>query len=357
MEETSDSSWTGSVRDSIRHFVTAVSESTRQLASTAERFAAESLQLVEEATEKARRSASTSSDMARAAGQAAEETRRAAASLEEAAQQAITSLQTETQRALEQVTSRTAELRETSDHLKSDIEQRSGEMLAQLEEATASSRSLLEASQMAIAEARGLVGRVDERRTAAEAALAAAEGAAEQARQSAILAEQASSQLVARPDAQEVLKRLEVDYRLLAPLVQELRELIGRMTSTAAQVAPALSQQPVQPGSPGTAGVRAQVDTAPMAAAPIAVMSGQIEVRISPVPDFDRLLQLDGVLGRLSIVGNVGLADFLNEEVTFRVDLVQPVAALHLARMVGEAAGVAVEVMQAAETALALRLG
>ncbi len=51
------------------------------------------------------------------------------------------------------------------------------------------------------------------------------------------------------------------------------------------------------------------------------LVGGRLILHISPVPDFDRLLSLDGALGRLSFVHNVTLADYAREEVTFRVEL------------------------------------
>ncbi len=50
-------------------------------------------------------------------------------------------------------------------------------------------------------------------------------------------------------------------------------------------------------------------------------MKGRVQVRIAPVPDFDRLLNLDGALGRVSGVDSVTLADYAQEEVTFRVEV------------------------------------
>ena len=55
-------------------------------------------------------------------------------------------------------------------------------------------------------------------------------------------------------------------------------------------------------------------------------LSGRIVLSVSPVPDFDRLLSLDGALCRLGCVRNVTLADYAKEEVTFRVELTDPVS-------------------------------
>jgi hypothetical protein len=50
-------------------------------------------------------------------------------------------------------------------------------------------------------------------------------------------------------------------------------------------------------------------------------LSGKVVLNVSPVPDFDRLLSLDGALGRLPCIRNVTLADYAKEEVTFRLEM------------------------------------
>ncbi len=59
-------------------------------------------------------------------------------------------------------------------------------------------------------------------------------------------------------------------------------------------------------------------DTGPASAS---MLAGRLVLSVAPVPDFDRLLSLDGALGRLDFVSNVTLADYAKEEVTFRVEL------------------------------------
>ena len=70
------------------------------------------------------------------------------------------------------------------------------------------------------------------------------------------------------------------------------------------------------------------------------VLAGRIILSVSPVPDFDRLLSLDGALGRLSFVNNVTLADYAKEEVTFRVELGMSISVedftVELAQMCGQ---------------------
>jgi hypothetical protein len=75
------------------------------------------------------------------------------------------------------------------------------------------------------------------------------------------------------------------------------------------------------------------------------VLAGRIILSVSPVPDFDRLLSLDGALGRLSFVNNVTLADYAKEEVTFRVELGMSISVedftSELAQMCGQSMDVA----------------
>jgi hypothetical protein len=74
------------------------------------------------------------------------------------------------------------------------------------------------------------------------------------------------------------------------------------------------------------------------------------------VPDFDRLLSLDGALGRMSGVRNVTLADYAREEVTFRVEVEEAMTAEGFGEGLAESAGLRVEVLSTADDRLALRL-
>jgi hypothetical protein len=89
---------------------------------------------------------------------------------------------------------------------------------------------------------------------------------------------------------------------------------------------------------------------------PAATVSGRVLVTIAPVPDFDRLLNLDGALGRMSGIANVSLADYAKEEVTFRLEIEQPMSADDFARHLSASTGSQAEVSAAAEGKLALRL-
>jgi hypothetical protein len=62
---------------------------------------------------------------------------------------------------------------------------------------------------------------------------------------------------------------------------------------------------------------------------PAAAFGGKLEGRVilsvAPVPDFERLLTIDGALGRMASVRVVTLDDYADDEVTFRVDMERPV--------------------------------
>ena len=86
------------------------------------------------------------------------------------------------------------------------------------------------------------------------------------------------------------------------------------------------------------------------------LVSGKLLISISPVPDFDRLLNLDGALGRMTAVRNVSLADYAQEEVTFRIEIEEPLTADEFARRLGESAQIAVDAVSADEGNLALHI-
>ena len=79
-------------------------------------------------------------------------------------------------------------------------------------------------------------------------------------------------------------------------------------------------------------------------------------VSIAPVPDFERLLNLDGALGRMSDVGNVSLADYANEEVRFRVEVASPMSAPDFARSLSACAGIPIELVSASLGSISLKV-
>lgn len=86
------------------------------------------------------------------------------------------------------------------------------------------------------------------------------------------------------------------------------------------------------------------------------LVTGKLLISIAPVPDFDRLLNLDGALGRMTSVRNVSLADYAKEEVTFRIEIDEPLTADEFARRLSESAQIAVEAVSADEGNLALQI-
>ncbi len=67
VDENAEPSWTNVIKDAVKEFVGAVAESSNQLASAAEKFAADSMHTIDEAAARAERSASSGADMAQIA--------------------------------------------------------------------------------------------------------------------------------------------------------------------------------------------------------------------------------------------------------------------------------------------------
>jgi hypothetical protein len=97
----------------------------------------------------------------------------------------------------------------------------------------------------------------------------------------------------------------------------------------------------------------------PEAAMPVPAVSifGRVQMTISPVPDFDRLLSLDSALARVAGVHSVTLADYAHEEVVFRVELEKPMSVAEFAHQLSETAGVSTNVLEASESAVSIRIG
>jgi hypothetical protein len=74
------------------------------------------------------------------------------------------------------------------------------------------------------------------------------------------------------------------------------------------------------------------------------------------VPDFDRLLSIDGALGRMADVRNVSLADYAREQVTFRIEVDHPTSAEDFAHDLSEAASMNISVVTSTPGNLSLRL-
>ena len=100
-------------------------------------------------------------------------------------------------------------------------------------------------------------------------------------------------------------------------------------------------------------------NVAPELAAPSApsiTIFGRVQMTISPVPDFDKLLSLDSALARIPGVHSVTLADYAREEVIFRVELERPVSVVDFSSQLSDTAGVPTEVTEASESTLSIRI-
>ena len=309
---------------------------------------------------------------------------------------------------IEQSTSSSREMLSAAQSATSEAQQAA----AGVQDRVASADASITAAQAAAEEARQAAEQAQQNLTTANAALSAAQEAAEASRQAAAIAEQAANAPTLGREAHELLERLETDYQLLTRLVQELHTRLTSLTSvTVATPAPAPQpvapepqsawQQPVasapveEPASieesapiempaasvwstdmtpTPVSEPEPVVEAAAMAGemAPVAVepesapvqspnatitLLGRIQLAISPVPDFDRLLHLDSSLGKMSGVHGVTLADYAQEEVTFRVDLDGAISALDFAQQLSDKAGVNATVTAASEGSLSLRLG
>ena len=93
------------------------------------------------------------------------------------------------------------------------------------------------------------------------------------------------------------------------------------------------------------------------AVTPSITIFGRVQMTISPVPDFDKLLSLDSALARVAGVHSVTLADYAREEVIFRVELEKPVSVAEFARQLSETAGVSTDVTEASESTVSIRIG
>jgi hypothetical protein len=83
---------------------------------------------------------------------------------------------------------------------------------------------------------------------------------------------------------------------------------------------------------------------------------GRVQVMISPVADFDRLLSLDSALARVEGVKSVTLADYAREEVVFRIELEKPFTVGAFAEHLSETAGLPASVVEASENVLSVRI-
>jgi hypothetical protein len=325
--------WSAVIRDAVREFAVHIGESSKQLASAAERFAGESLHIIEDVAINARQSAKTSSDMANAAGEAADEARRIAQGIQDAARDAGERLKNESLRLID-------------------------ERLQAANDAAARAEAALQTSERI---------KVEVEQRAAEASAAAKQVRAYTERPATSLAEPLSG-----PGAQQLLERLEADYQLLTRLVQELHARVSGLSGATPTDAPPILTPPSEtdPVPPAPESEASSDEDTPLSSltatpasepeappVPLAVaLDDRVLLKITPVPDFDRLLSLDDALGRVIGVRNVTLADYAKEEVTFRVELDAAMTSESLREGLARAAGKRFDVDGASADSLALRL-
>ena len=468
-----DQPWATIVSEALKEFLTAIGESSKQLSTAAERFAAGSLRLIDEANEKAQQSAAASSEAAATANRASEEATRAAESIARAAEEVGERLREEARQTLESSLARVDEALEVGERLKIETQQRADEMVARIERGAGAYDEAVKGAEQAAAEAREAASRIESTVNASQEAATSAQQAAAEAREAASRIEStvnASQEAVTRAEqaaaearehaarvaeveaspaisaaADDILRRLEEDYQLLTDLVQELHSRIANLSvqappfepeaptaeepeeafiaaqmqaepgawreadlwaaqppavvPPAAEEAPSPAEWPAEapaatdteweayvapsPAIEPEAAHAAEAEAPSSEAEPAAIESspaepepadvpeegaivgepsdvrldaGQFIVRISPVPDFDRLLNLDGALGRMGNVSNVSLADYAGEEVTFRLEIHMPESAAEFARELAACSGLAIEVAGAAADSLSLRV-
>ena len=350
-----------------REFAGVVNASARQLAEATDRFISDYANHAAQAVERAERAAAAGDASASAARDAAQQARSTAEGLEQAVSRATERISNEVNQGIEAA--------------RVSLQRQFEEMQAQLQasvsrESDAASRAQAASAEarQAANEARQAADRAEQNAGSANAALTTAREAAETSRQAASLAEAGVTSSLGS-NAHDLLERLEADYQLLTTLVQELHSRVSGMGAVSALTpsptqAAAWSQATVAPESEAleqlhpvaSGGSWNSQHAAPaepevvIPSGPPRMLSGRIQLSIKPVQDFDRLLNLDGALSRLAAVQTVALADYAQEEVTFRVELTTPVDAADFARNLGNAAGNRLEVTQADGDALSLHI-
>jgi hypothetical protein len=340
------------VADAVREFTGAFGESSRQLAEAADRFVAVSVRHVDETGVRAEKAALASNEMALAARQAADEARGAAESLAQAVVRAGERLREETDQAIERA--------------RQELQQKFDELAARAE-STDFDNSAATSARQAAEEARLAAARAERDAGSVNLAMASAREAAESSHQAAAPAPGAEARLGPGSGPEDLLERLEADYQLLTTLVQELHLRIGSLNSPAtpsgAAAMPVAAnhewQQSAATKNPADwtqAFPGAVLEEQPAQPTLAQTLSGQVQLGIWPVPDFDPLLNLDGALSKLSAVHSVSLADYAQEEVTFRLELTGSVSPQDFARQLAELASLSLEVSEAGDDYLKLRI-
>lgn len=349
------------LQGAVRGLVESLNASSKQFAEAAESFARDTVLLVDRIATRIERSAAETREMAGVAAQAASEAR----GLSEQLQAAVADGQ---------------------EHVRSEVQELIAGVTSEIGEAVRVSSEAVTLARQAADEARS---------------------AADEAGLQAMEAKTAATQQQADAGTEKLLDRLEAEYRLLSQLVQNLQEKIssaslvpgpeevsdttyqGAGAAWKEQGGPAAPEATIpeesgwsEPGAmpapdapPGWSSPEATSERASWSAssesvdppgsveeiAPEVLSSqelpaGRLILTASPVPDFEKLLSLDGALGRLPLVRNVTLADYAREEVTFRVEIIAATTAGDFTRELGSATGDILAIKAASPGQLHLRI-
>lgn len=369
------------IREAVSGFSRLVRDSAADLTAAAQRFSAESGRIVEDVAARAAEAASLSERSADSARAAAQEARELLSTMKAAASETGEQVKQETASVVQDAIRRAEEALASSRQFATELQERVQGMVARVDESARASQSFAgeaasaaaaakqaaatpaaaattEAIARAAAEAaRSAASDVEQLRAAVNAAAAAAE----EARRSAAEATRVAAEPPTAPPgpfsgvaAQNVLERIETDFALLTRAIQELHSRVLGLTAPESKPVGLAAQASAPAPRQDTA------DSSPLSVAPPAssgpVLAGRALVSISPVPDFDRLLTLDGALGRMPGIGAVTLVDYAKEEVVFRIEIEAPSSAEDFCRRFSESAGAAMELVRREGDSLALRL-
>lgn len=289
--------WSSLLRETVKDIVNSIGESSRQLAASAERFAGDSLHMLEEFAGRSEHAAGTSRQMAAEAARAAEEARAAAERARGEGERLLADARRSFAEALQQANA----LVEQGRQLRDELQQRAQEALREI---STSLQAVLEAAAEA-------------RRAAEEAARTASEARRMLAESEEKEAERAES----------LARRLEEEHARLAELLQELRTRAQYSEPAAAAVSPREQE-----------------------------LGGRLILRLAPIPDVDRVLALDDALRRLDSVASVTLVDYVDETASFRLELQEPVSSGRFSEEFERSAGIGARVEAASQGHLSLRL-
>jgi hypothetical protein len=253
VDENANTPWTQVIKDAVKEFISAVADSSNQLAGAAEKFATNSMHTIDEAAARAERSASSSAAMAQIAEKAAEDARLAANSLQSAVNEASERIRSE---ASEGAAVQLAQVQEAGERLRTDLQGHVDEMISRMTVAAGTNQDAIAAAEAATNAAREAADRVQQSVSAVEAAVANAQRAADEARAAAERSESSSGSIreavsaaqnaaeasrqsaeragmqssVLGGEANMLLERLETDYDLLTRLVRELHSRIASLS-------------------------------------------------------------------------------------------------------------------------------